>query len=318
MKVRLLTLALVLYAAPALAQEFKCAFEEPGSGQNYCFAGKATPVIPSGRTITHLPTGGWNGTGGAQITVDGCKSGCNTSTNQGNIGWFTPPLGGTYKLGTPRYIRWRMKVLTQFPAPSSGKFILMGRDDERFMALWQGVESTAGCTPSGQWGSYWDSVKPVTPQPSGVWTESGHWRLSKFPTGASDYSFVVPHINIGWSCAAAALVARNTAPPIKPNHRGAVSDQGWTSHQIEVTPGACGAADIRYWVNNNTYEQPDSQALNMTLPNCAMGVDDWAGSVHFGGYWGVASPTSSLVFVVDDFEISNTFDPKFFKVQGKE
>jgi hypothetical protein len=318
------------------AQEFRCTFEsDPGGGQNFCFAGKVTPTIPSGRTITWERTSGWKGTGAAKITVHGCTtaSGCSTALNQGNVGWFTNPIGGTYPLGSRKFIRYRLKLASKMGNIGAAKFNLFGSDDYRTIPkLGLPFNTNAGCHPSSEGNDYYGVFLPDT-DPANAYLRAEDFGLgldtvptrgfSELATGSgttlqSNYAMWSPGIGISFNCAPFILlpyVGPGGVADIKPQNNAAPSQDGWVHIQVEVISGAQGQAGFKVWANNNNYNSPTTQALNMNQPGAAMLTTAWEGSYHIGGYWGMAS-SNPVAFLIDDVEISNTFSTTFYELAG--
>jgi hypothetical protein len=133
---------------------------------------------------------------------------------------------------------------------------------------------------------------------------------------------LTPGVNIGFNCAPFVILANvPTVSDIKPQENAAISQSGWVHYQLGITSGTCGNADLRVWVNNNTFGSPTVQALNMNVSGsesaCAIPVTGWESSYAIGGYWGQGSTTATAI-IFDDVEISNTFDSSFYEVAGGE
>ena len=265
---------------------------------------------------THLPTGGYRGSGAPHVVVHGCAPGpgCNTSEHQFNIGWVTPPIGGSHAIGEAVFVRFRIRFDddTTFPIGQfAAKFILYGTTgtspNSRWITHLYPPFANNGCTLGFDY-----SYMGWTPM-NGERVTHGDWGLAgpfDSPAIAGRYAGFTPNVNISWSCAPAVLVTRpnHAAPVPKTQHHGAASTDGWYHLQFQAVSGAPGQAAFRSWANHNDFATPSSQRLS--LPE-GLGVTGWAGGVNVGGYWGTQMPTD-IGFVIDDFEIGTTFDPAWY------
>jgi hypothetical protein len=263
----------------------------------------------------HLPTGGWNGTGGAHVVVHGCEPGptCNQSDHQFNTGWVTPPLDHTFAMGDELFIRFRIKFDddVRFPIESFGaKFILNGHTgvepNSRWIIHLMPPFKNQGCTLGFDYSSMgW--APPAT-----TWVESGDWGFAtNFDAGGivGLYASFQSNVNISWSCNPGVLVtAKNhSAPAPKPANVGAAPVDGWYHLQFQAISGEDDLSGFRTWVNNNDLTQPSTEHLNMEE---GLGVTGWSDGADVGGYWGVAYQ-GDVGYVIDDFEMGVVFDPNW-------
>lgn len=315
----------------ASAQEFEAQFENPdenGTGI-YNFDGKPTPALPSGVTFTHLATGGRGGTGGVQITLTHCSAGptCNRSDNQGNASFRKDTLGGTYTTGvSKRYVRWSQRMLSDVEEYGS-KFMIMaqnGPSNERVIFQHDApFDTNSGCHPSGEGNDFYGGVILADPsEPPNIYL-----RATDFGFGSSwitqaggtlnptPYSTLVPHVNIGFNCAPFVLLPSTSVANIKPQETADITVNHWVDYQVEIISGTCGNAGFKVWANNDTYASPTTQALNMNTAGsegtCAIVTDNWNGSIDIGGFVGLGPGASDIVYTLDRFEVSNSFDSSF-------
>jgi hypothetical protein len=324
----LLGAILFLFPVAAQAQEFTCSFEsDPGSTQNFCFDGKSTPVIPSGRTITWLPTGGWNGTGGAQITIAACSSDCSTSTNQGNIGWDVNVGGSQPSLGASKFVRFRIKLLSKMGPIGASKFILFGSDDYRSIPkLGLPFDQNGVCQPSNEGNDHY-GVFDADTDPTDAFIRATDYGLggsfTSLASGSgttiqSNYAMWAPGVSVSVNCAAFIILPYTGVggvADIKPQNNAAISQSGWVHIQYETISGAQDSAGFKVWANNNTYASPTTQHLNMTNSGGEIQTTGWNGVYAIGGYWGMGS-SNDVSFVIDDVEISDTFDSSYYEAAG--
>jgi hypothetical protein len=278
-----------------------------GTGGLYNFANRFAQSATTW-TTDHRATGGWNGSGGAHVVVKGCNAStgrpCNTSENQFNIGWQTPAIPWT---GTTGFYRFRIKfdpntVFT--PGAFGAKFTLHGSSgSNRWIDHLMPPYANNGCTIGFE--SY--SFMGWTP-PASQWHQASHWGLPAFSRGAGPYAGFNPNVNIGWSCAPAALVHGSDVPAVKPQNNGAAPVDGWYHRQVQVITGAAGQAGFRTWMNNNNQSAPSSERVNLPEALSASALNQ---GVYVGGYWGIGQ-SQDIGFVIDDFEVGPTFDPTWY------
>jgi len=301
-----------------VAAAFRCDFDDPNrAGPNlYCFENR----YPQSRTTwetTHLPTGGYGGSGAAHVVVHGCAPGpgCNTSEHQFNIGWVTPALGGRHAIGERVFVRFRIKFDddTNFPLEVfNAKFILYGQTrttpNSRWIIHLVPPFKNQGCSPGFDYA-------PMGWRPeNGEHVTHADWGLAAdfgSPALAGGYAGFVPNVNISWSCAPAVLVTRanHAAPVPAPQRVGAPPRDGFYHLQFEAVSGLPGQADFRTWANNDDAARPSAEHVDMEE---GLGVTGWDGAVDVGGYWGTAM-AHDIGFTIDDFEIGPVFDPGFYR-----
>jgi hypothetical protein len=261
----------------------------------------------------HLPTGGWNQTGGAHVTIHGCGTNCSSSTNQFNAGWQTGSLSTlgkpTSAIGDSVWFRWRIRFddetrwRTTTPA-TSAKFLLFGstgaEPNSRVILHLFNPYQNGGCSLGFDYGyndpPYEPDVEWITPADFGL--SASQW------TG--DYGSFSPHVNISWACAAGVAVTHADMPsPVAPQHVGAAPVNGWYHLQFYVKSGD-GDAEFRVYANNDDEANPSSRRTGIDLHTTG-----WDGQVDFGGYWGVGG-SENISFIVDDFQVGDSFDPNWY------
>jgi len=299
---------------------FRANFDVLGSANLYNFGNRYAQDAAHPWVATHLPTGGWNGTGGAHVTVKGCTAAtgrpCNTSENQFNIGWQTPPigtpLGRPFQIGDSAFLRFRIKFDPDFVyaiGASGAKFILWGQTrttpNSRWIVHLFPPTANPGCTLG--FPAYGDGGMGWTP-PASIWYQAASWGLPSFVAN-SPFAGFTSHVNVGWSCNPAVLVhGSDRTPALKPQANGAAPVDGWYHLQFQATSGADGTADFRTWANNNNQATPSAEHLNMVE---GLGVTGWSGVIEVGGYWGVGQ-SQDVGYTIDDFEAGGTFDPNWY------
>jgi hypothetical protein len=320
-----LALAGAIATVPVHAQSapwFRADFENLNqSGTNmYNFANRYAQSSTTWQ-VTHTTNQGWNGSAAPHAVVHGCSggAGCNLSEHQFNIGWTTPSLGGTRAMGSPVFIRYRIKFDpdTRFPQGQlRAKFIMLGQTgtspNSRWIIHLLGPHDNQGCSLA------FDSYSSMGWIPSSTyWYRGSQFGLpAEFGSSSLNdrYAGFVSNVNIGWSCTPAVLVAPSNHPsPVpKPQNRGAAAVGGWYHLQFEAVPGNNGQADFRIWANNNTQTSPSSEHVNMAD---GLGIQGWTGGVDVGGYWQTSYP-GSIGFIIDDFEVGGSFDPNWYPGAG--
>jgi hypothetical protein len=294
---------------------FRASFDnlhEAGTNM-YNFANRYAQSATTWQT-DHRPTGGWRNSGGAHVVVKGCTAAagrpCNTSENQFNIGWVTPPIGRSFVIGDAVFLRFRIKfdpgtVLPVDGQPIGAKFALWGQTrttpNSRWIIHLEPALHNQGCTLGFNYG--WLGWTP----PAGTWYTPAHWGLPNFATGRF-FSFQ-SNVNVSWDCHPAVLVhASDASPARKPNANGAAPIDGWYHLQFQAVSGLSGGGAFRTWANTNVQSAPSSERVG--LPD-GLGVTGWNDAVYFGGYWGIAQ-IADIGFTVDDLEVGPTFDPSWY------
>jgi hypothetical protein len=268
--------------------------------------------------VAHTTNEGWNGSAAPRVTIHGCSggAGCNLSEHQFNAGWQTPSLGGTRAMGSPVFVRYRIKFDPDTRFPQGGfrvKFIMMGSTgtspNSRWIIHLLTPHDNQGCSLA------FDSYGSMGWQPSSstTWWQGSQFGLpAEFGSSSLQdrYAGFQSSVNIGWSCAPAVLVAPSNHPsPVpKPQMRGERSTDGWYHLQFEAVPGNNGQADFRIWANNNAQSSPSSEHRDMAD---GLGITNWTGPVDVGGYWQTAFP-GQIRFLIDDFEVGPSFDPAWY------
>lgn len=301
--------ALFLLMPPAAMQGtiyFRATFESLGSGL-YNFAGS----FPQSQwTHTHLPTGGWNGTAGAQIRM-------RAGQTQYQFGFFTPALNHTFTLGEAVYFRYRLKLLDVMRGNEDwgNKFLLMGQsgtspNNSRILVYMSPQHGTRGCTLD------WNNRPETLPDYFGLTASP-----NRFFTGSVNGVPLMPHsfgfgvkVNIGWTCAGPVFYTYPSSPfrTVRPGAagRGVAPADGWYHVQIYAKSGNAGQVVFRMWVNHNGESTPT--AIGPLVDQEGLGVTAWSQGAHIGGFMDNATPSTDLGYVLDDFEIGSAFDPAWY------
>jgi hypothetical protein len=293
-------------------------FEDLGAQNMYGF-GNRYPQSETTWTTEHLPDGGFDGSGGAHVTIASCGDGCNTSENQFNIGWTTPELGTLGKpaavLGEEVFFRWRIRFdedhrwVGNSPQKASAKFLLFGStgaepNSRVILHLFNPYEN-GGCSLGFDY-SFMDP--PYVPDVE--WVNPSDWGLDasswEEPDLLGHVAAFTAHVNIGWDCAPGVLVTHAGGVDLPPQHVGTAPVDGWYHLQFGVRSGLDGTGQFRIWANNNDIDTPSSRRTNFDLQ-----VEGWNAGVNFGGYWGVATG-NTMGFVVDDLEVGDGFDAAWY------
>jgi hypothetical protein len=257
----------------------------------------------------HLPTGGWNGTGGAHVVM-------HAGATQYNFGWVTQGLGRSFAIGDSVYIRFRIKYDENMRASTAwgNKFIMMGNTgtspNSRIIVYMNPPHDSRGCTL----GFTQNGSNPAWAVPSyyGI-SVSGN---SFFNSNVQSMVWsLAPHVNIGWECAPPVLQTVPSNPlGARPGSSGsAAASNGWYHIQIYAQSGGPGQGAFKTWANNNNGGAPTSQQIG--LPN-GLGVNGWQNGASFGGYMDNNTPTTNLGYTIDDFEIGGTFDSSWYPGGG--
>ena len=288
---------------------FRSDFENlgPSGAQYYNFASK----FGMGQwTLTHLPSGGWNGSGGAQVRM-------HAGQTQYQFGFVTPGLNRSFTMGDAVYFRWRMRFLPEMRVNQAwgNKFIMFGSTSvtpqSRFIMYMSPQHDSRGCTldfayPSQPWSFpnfYGLNVSPNSFRDgvqNGVRLYNHAWSLE-------------PSVNIGWECGPPVFLTEPGSPFAYGRPAGSTSatpGNGWYHFQVYVKSGQ-GNAEFKTWTNNNSFTAPSGQAGGMTL-----GVTGWSNGAHIGGYMDNDTPSNDLGYVIDDFEIGSAFDPSWYPGGG--
>jgi hypothetical protein len=292
---------------------FRESFDDPGSDGLYGFAYRY-PESSETWQGEHRAAGGWGGSGGAHVRIAPC-AGCDTSTNQFNIGWATSDLLAlgkpTSAVGDHVYVRFRIRFdddarwTVDSPFKHSAKFVLFGQTGSEpnsrvILHLFNPYEH-GGCSPGF---AYYD------PRPRTEWVDPEDWGLGPIgwgdPSLAGHYAAFTAHVNISWDCAPGVLVTHGANPsPLPPQHAGAPPADGFYHLQFLLKSGDSDA-EFRIWANNNDESNPSSRRAGFSLH-----TEGWDGGLIVGGYWAVGSG-EPMGFVLDDVEIGDSFAPAWF------
>jgi hypothetical protein len=260
--------------------------------------------------LTHLPTGGWKGSGAGHLQALAGRE-------QYNLGWVVSPLKRTFASGDGFYLRFRIRYDDDYrwdAGNPQNKLIMMGTTrttpNSRIIVFQNGPNDSFGCT-LGQV-DYLNGSGPFR------WAEPSHFGVParRWTDGAiaGHYGSIEPYVNISWigNCAPPALVTygNNPKPPV-PGPNSAAPVDGWYHFQVYAQSGEPGKGAFRQWVNNNTYGKPTSETVGIRE---GLGVQGWGDQqIFIGGYIGQA-PGRNLGFRLDDFEIGPAFDPNWAPV----
>lgn len=294
---------LVLSSLPALAQQpvwFSEDFENPGNNGQYGFG----YVYPTAGywTNQHLPTGGWDGRGAAQVTMLAGRT-------QYGFGWAMTNLNRSFAMGDAFYLRFRVRFQETMRANEGwgNKFIMMGvtgtSPNSRFILYMSPPSGNSGCTLG------------MRAPNDGPWAYPGYYGISGFTSFSTspllqDSWSVAPKVNIGWDCAPPIYFTRPTnSRNATPGANSARPSNGWYHVQIYVQSGAPGQGAFKTWANNNTFSTPTSQKIGLSE---GLGVQDWNRGASIGGYMDTATPSTNLGYTIDDVQIGPTFDPAWY------
>ena len=285
---------------------FASDFNNPGQNGWYNFEW-AWPG--NGRwSLSHLPTGGYNGSGAAQIRI-------NPGFNDYNLGFIISPLNRTFNMGDSMFIRFRIRYNDNYGGfidpEGRNKFILIGTTgttpNSRIIVHMRPPNDSFGCT-LGQV-DYLNNTGPFPWATPGYFGLTGSWFA---PPLQGQYGSLGPYVNINWigNCAPPALVAagnNSNAPAPGPNSARPVN--GWYHFQIQATSGNPGSGAFRVWVNNNNYGAPTSQQIGL---RDGLGVTGWGNSQLFVGGYQDGISTTTLGYRLDDFQLASVYDASWY------
>jgi hypothetical protein len=297
---------------------FANSFESPNDGGTGVYGWDGRYGNSSLWSTTHLATGGYDGNGAVQVTV-------NSGEEQFQLGWFSPSLGHEFSLGDSIFMRFRLKFPNgSLPSANSGfrlKFILLG-------GVSDGTDNTSRCI------TYMGVRDTFLEHGTNAYT--GSFDTYFF---ADDYgitgSFDGGYIGL---CAERNIEGPRmlATPPIcmteednsnrgtpgfsdSPSswgtYPGAAASDGWYHCQIEIRSGAAGDAYIRQWCNHNTYAEPQSEQnplyYGSSSTEAGIACADWDGGITLGAFIDTPS-TGDFQYIVDDVEIGTGFDASWY------
>jgi hypothetical protein len=296
---------------------FANSFESPNDGGTGVYGWDGRYGNASLWSTTHLATGGYDGNGAVQVTV-------NSGEEQFSIGWWSPNLGHEFTLGDSIFLRFRLKFPNGgLPSANSGfrlKFILLG-------GVSDGTDNTSRCI------TYMGVRDTFLEYGTNAYTgsfDTYHFAADYGITGSFDGGY------IGLAAQRNIEGARMVAvPPIcmteednsnrgTPGYSstgdwgtypGAAADDGWYHIQIEIRSGSAGNASIKQWCNHNTYGEPQSEQDPMyygaTATQAGIACGDWDGGITLGAF--IDTPSSGdFIYIVDDVEIATAFDASWY------
>ena len=275
-------------------------------------------------SVTHLPTGGWQGSGAAQVTL-------NAGQAQYMLGWWTPGLNWTPAQGDGVFIRFRMRWPSGQPASTAVrvKFLLIG-------SVSDGTDATSRViTFLGTAGGGVCTLEQGTAFYGGGFQE--HHRPSDYGINITGDRFNGNYVGLSMNrniegpgaCAAPPIMmtsfnnSNRGTPGYNHAEFGTVSgnraDDGWYHIQIEAKSGSAGNAYFKQWANNNNYATPSSkqQPLRYAANNAAMGLSatGWGNGVSVGAYVDTP-PGSNFSYILEDFQVGRSFDPNWYPGGG--
>jgi hypothetical protein len=283
---------------------FRSDFNTPGPNRYYGFEW----VRPENGnwTLTHLPTGGHDGSGAAQVRLLGGRE-------QYNLGWNIPPLNHPFVLGDSVFIRFRIRFDDDYRWRDRGgknKFVLFGNagpPQSRMIVYQNPPNDSLGCT-LGQI-DYRTNTGPFPWATTSYFGLTGSWLTSP---NYGNYGSMEPYVNINWigNCAPPSLVTygSNPAAPI-PAPGGARPVNGWYHFQIQATSGPAGGGAYRVWVNSNAQAQPTSAQIGLVD---GLGISGWGTAQSYLGGYVDAAPATTMGYRLDAFEIGTAFDPAWY------
>ena len=264
--------------------------------------------------INHLPTGGWDGRGAAQVIA-------HAGRNQYNLGWIVSPLKRSFSIGDAIYIRFRIRFDDDYRGfvdrLGKNKFVLIGQTrttpNSRIIVYIHPPSDQFGCT-LGQV-DYLNNTGPFrwgTPEHFGV---KGDWSS---PANVGQYGSIGPYVNINWigNCAPPALVTYGNHPkPPVPGPNSGRPTNGWYHFQIYAQSGEPGKGAFKTWVNNNDVGKPTAQQIGL---RDGLGVTGWGtDQLYVGGYHdGV--PAQNLGYRIDDFQLGGSFESEMVSPGGRQ
>jgi len=245
----------------------------------YGFEAMFVPEEPAWYSANYLPTGGYDNSPAIQIIA-------NQGNEQFRLGWYwngTRP-GANWDWNDTVYVRFRIRFDDTYRWDGTGsqqnKMVDFGGSDEisRVILHNERPGTTSPCTLNYAGGTSY------TPADYGLTTgafDSGEWGSFAIKRG----------------------ITETCTPPV------AVTYGTWYHIQLAVkVSSASGVSDgeFRLWINNNNQTGPSTELLNIQ-----QGVSDWNNSWDFGGYWTHANTIRDQGWRVDDFEVSEQFDPNW-------
>jgi hypothetical protein len=275
-------------------------------------------------SVAHLATGGWQGSGAAQFTL-------NAGQEQYMFGFWSPSLGWTPVQGNSMFVRLRMRWPSGQPATTNFrmKFILFGpisdgTDATSRVIIFLATSGGSACGPD-QGTSFYDGGYQEYHKPSdyGVNLSNNRWTGNYVGLAAGR------NIEGPGACAAPPILMTsfnntNRGTPGYNHGRfgtvaGAPASDGWYHIQVEARSGSAGNAYIKQWANNNNYGTPTSaqNPLRYAANGAAMGLaaTGWGDGASLGAYVDTA-PSATFSYIVDDFQVGRSFDPNWYPGGG--
>lgn len=268
------------------------------TGVGYRFEGvDQPPGSGPAWSLSHDPTGNWDGTGCPFLTMfDGW--------DQYNCGWRTPTIMSAPALGTPVYIRFRVKYHDDFrwvhyaDGAAANKFIMMPGPasgvDRTIIHMRNPSGSSAGCVLGGHDGAF------NLPDEYGITVPGNTWDHASID---GLYGSIEINQNVGGEN----FPNQDCAGPVLQTHagrEGGTSD-GWYHVQVRAQGGLSNDAEYEIWVNNNDEGNSDYSKIGGFNQDC----DTWT-ELDVGGYpgnWGANNG-----YWLGGFEVGDSFDPNWY------
>lgn len=223
---------------------------------------------PNEWATEHLPTGGWNGTGGARLIF-------RRSQDQNELGWYNWSNFKAWLQGDFFYVRFRIRFDDNMRWDGTGS-------QQNKMFIWG----------SGTYNGWNHRV---------MLHQEGDHQTSPCCQMAPEYS----NSNYGLFSLKRNIQEFCTSPV-------PVTYGRWYHVQFYVKSGTTADstdAQFKVWINNNHIGLPTSSKIggfNLAVEGI------WNRGFTFGGYWTNNNPNRDVSWVVDDFQIGDTFDPEWY------
>jgi hypothetical protein len=269
-------------------------------------------------SVTHLPAGGWQGSGAAQLTLFAGQS-------QYQFGWWTPHISWAPTIGDSVFLRFRLKWPSGQPSASSVriKFAIIGStsdgsDNTSRVITFLGSGGASACTldqgTEVYGGAYQEYHKPSD---YGISLSGDRWN--------GNYVGLAVNRNIegpgGCATPPVLMTSWNNSNRGTPGYvhgefgtaPGAAASDGWYHIQIEAKSGTAGNAYLKQWANTNNYSTPTSKQVPLRYANgslMGLAVTGWDGASL--GHFIDTPPSANFSYILDDFQIGRTFDPNWY------
>lgn len=294
---------------------FVADFTNPDASDTNCYNfGVGARRTPGTNWVhTHLATGGPSGGPCPRLTLL-------SGQTQYQLGWITPTNSESWSLGDSKFVRLAIYfedncVWTPLTNTAKTKIMIHGSQaptqGRTILYMNAPTDTNGGLGNRNYGGVEGDSASNAVC----LWARPGYYGVSGSTDWSDidpDYTSIHPMLNVdGWPHTGKAICLTHgsaASPPApSPNGPSAAPTNGWYWLQYEFKSGTAGNAEMRTWVNNNTYASPSAERTGISGAAAeGMAISGWTGGMEIGAYSDNA-PAADFSYRIGAFEWGREF-----------